>query len=160
MSKLMLKHEDLWFSLQVFQWKIGDTFYIEKWSANEHTYLGFTRLLGHLERKWEQFCNLGSVSDHGFSFMDKQLLLTAVRFTQCRLVPYIANTVLYWQHFSRLVSAVPGCSVEHGFTYLDLHWIQLFRIIRNFLKLLKTHQSQPLLEVWIFAITQWLYLSC
>ena len=38
-------------------------------------------------------------SDHGFSFMDKQLLLTAVRFTQCRLVPYIANTVLYWQHF-------------------------------------------------------------
>ena len=84
---------------------------------------------------------------HGFSFMDKQLLLTAVRFTQCRLVPYIANTMLYWQHFSRLVSAVPGCSVEHGFTYLDLHWIQLFRIIRNFLKLLKTHHSQPLLEV-------------
>ena len=79
--------------------------------------------------------------------MDKQLLLTGLRFTQCRLVPYIANTVLYWQHFSRLVSAVLGCSVEHGFTYLDLHWIQLFRIIQNFLKLLKTHQSQPLLEV-------------
>ena len=88
---------------------------------------------------------------HGFSFMDKQLLLTAVRFAQCRLVPYIANTVLYWQHFSRLVSAVPGCSAEHGFTYLDLHWIQLFRIIRNFLKLLETHQSQPSLEVWIFC---------
>ena len=29
--------------------------------------------------------------DHGFSFMDKQLLLTAVRFAQCRLVPYTAN---------------------------------------------------------------------
>ena len=63
MSKLMLKHEDLRFSLQVFQWKIVDTFYIEKWSAYDHTYLGFTRLLEHLQRKWEQFCNLGSVSD-------------------------------------------------------------------------------------------------
>ena len=99
------------------------------------------------------------VAHHGFSFMDKQLLLRAVRLTQCRLVPYIANTVLCWQHFSRLVPAVPGASVEHGCTYLDPHWIQLFRIIPNFLKLLKPHQSQPLLEVWIFAITQWLYLS-
>ena len=51
-------------SCSVFQWKIGDTFYIEKCSANEHTYLGFTRLLQHLERKWEQFCNLGSMSDN------------------------------------------------------------------------------------------------
>ena len=62
MSKLMLKHEDLRFLLQVFQWKIGDTF-IEKLSTNEHTYLGFTQLLGHLERKWEQFCDLGCVFD-------------------------------------------------------------------------------------------------
>ena len=83
--------------------------------------------------------------------MDKQLLLTAVRFTQCRLVPYIANTVLYWQHFSRLVPAVPGCSIEHKFAYIDLHWIKLLIIIQNFLKLLKTHQSQPLWEVWFFC---------
>ena len=47
----MLKHEDLQFLLQVFQWKIGDTFYIEKWLANEHTYLGFTRPLGHRPRE-------------------------------------------------------------------------------------------------------------
>ena len=71
----MLKHQDLRFSLQVFQWKIVDTYYIldwmyifimsmkRKWSANDHTYLGFTRFLERLERKWEQFCNLGSVSD-------------------------------------------------------------------------------------------------
>ena len=50
-------------SLQVFRWKIVDTFYIQKWSADDHTFLGFTRLLEHLERKWEQFCNLGSVSE-------------------------------------------------------------------------------------------------
>ena len=51
---------------------------------------------------------------------------------QCRLMPYIATTVLSWQHFSRLVPAVAGGSVEHGCTYLDLHWIQLFIIIPNF----------------------------
>ena len=46
--------------------------------------------------------------------MDKQLLLTAARLTQFSLVPYIANTVRCWQHFSRLVPAVAGGSVEHG----------------------------------------------
>ena len=79
--------------------------------------------------------------------MDEQLLLTAVRLTQCRLVPLITNRVLCWQYFSRLVPAVLGGSVEHGCTYLDLNWIQLFRIIPKILKLLKTHQLQWLLEV-------------
>ena len=36
---------------------------MEKWSANDHTYLGFTRLLEHLERKLEQFGNLMSMPD-------------------------------------------------------------------------------------------------
>ena len=83
--------------------------------------------------------SMSSLLYHGFSFMDKKLLLTAMHLMQCRLVPYIVNTVLCRQHFPRLVSAVSGGSVEHGCTYLDLDWIQLFRIIPNFLKLLKKH---------------------
>ena len=43
--------------------KIVDNFRIEKCSATDHTYLSFTQLLGHLERKRNQFWNLGSASD-------------------------------------------------------------------------------------------------
>ena len=56
---------------------------------------------------------------------------------------YIVNTVLCWQHFSRLVPAVPGGSVGHGCTYLDPNWVLRFRIkmIRNFFKLLKGYKT-------------------
>ena len=40
-----------------------DTFLIEKWPANEPTYLGFTQLIWRQGRKWNQYCNLGSVAD-------------------------------------------------------------------------------------------------
>ena len=84
---------------------------------------------------------------HGFSLMDKQLLLTEMRLTRCRLMTYIVNAVLCWQHFSRLVPAVPGLerwAWEHTFRPSCVQWL---RMIRNFLKLLKTHQSQLLLEL-------------
>ena len=38
----------------------GYTYHIEKWPANEHTYLGFIQLSWHLERKLKQLCNLGN----------------------------------------------------------------------------------------------------
>ena len=84
---------------------------------------------------------------HGFSLMDKQLLLTKMRLTRCRLMPYIVNAVLCWQHFSRHVPAVPGLerwAWVHAFRPLCVQWL---RMIRNFLKLLNTHQSQLLLEL-------------
>ena len=37
------------------------------------------------------------LSYHGFTFMDKQLVLSAIRLSRCRLMSYIVNTVFCWQ---------------------------------------------------------------
>ena len=67
--------------------------------------------------------------------MDKQPLLTAMRLTRCRLMPYIVNTLLCWRHFSGIVPAVLGGSVGHGCTYLDLHRVQWHSVFQNVSKL-------------------------
>ena len=54
--------------------------------------------------------------------MDKQPLLTAMRLTRCRLMPYIVNTLLCWQHFSGIVPAV-------------LHRVQWHSVFQNVSKL-------------------------
>ena len=96
--------------------------------------------------------------------MDLNLWISNYCWQRCAdtISPYafIVNTVLCWQHFSRLVPAVPGGSVGYWCTScLDLNWVQRFRMFRNFHKLLKTQQLQLLLVVWTFSITQWIYSS-
>ena len=64
----------------------------------------------------------------GFTVMDKQLLLTEMRLTRCRLMTYIVNAVLCWQHFSRLVPAVPGLerwAWEHAFRPSCVQWLRM-----------------------------------
>ena len=79
----------------------------------------------------------------GSLLMDKQLLLMAVRLTQCRLVPHIANTVLCWQHFPdlSLLTGWQRCTwvYVHIWTYIGFSsskWPETFsdfwkHIIRN-----------------------------
>ena len=54
----------------------------------------------------------------GSLLMDKQLLLMAVRLTQCHLMPDIANTMLCWQHF-------PDLSLLTGWQRCT--WVHIFR---------------------------------
>ena len=136
MSKLTLKHEVLRFWLQVFQWKIRDTFYIEKWSAKEHTYLGFTWLLGHLERQWEQFCNLGSVSDTMYKkYTNKIYFWFSIcttynnyigfyrnNYTNCTTIPIFCNLVVFGigtKTLNILLSAVTGRCHSTGISIIQ-----------------------------------------
>ena len=49
-------------------------------------------------------------STHGFTLMDKQLLLAAMSLGRCCFKPHIQNTVLCWQH-SQTCPGCPGGSV-------------------------------------------------
>ena len=80
--------------------------------------------------------------------MDKQLVLRAMRLTQCRFMPYIEIRCFPGSILSRLIpAAVLSVSAGHGYTYLDLNLVQRLRMTRNFLNLLKTHHKQLLLEI-------------
>ena len=66
--------------------------------------------------------------------MDKQLVLRAMRLRQCRFMPYIKIRCFTGSIISRLIPAVLSVSDGHGYTYLDLNWVQRLRMTRNFLK--------------------------
>ena len=57
---------------------------------------------------------------HGFSLMDKQLLLTEMRLTRCRLMPYIVNALLAAFFQTRPCCPGVGALGMGARTHLDL----------------------------------------
>ena len=103
-------------------------------------------------------CQMYRGCNDGFTFWIREMpLLRAMRFMllhALHYVIYIISTVLCWQHFPRLVFALPGGSVGHGYKYLDLHWVLDDQNNPKLFWLFKTHLLQWFLEVWMFVIIQ------